>query len=188
MCVCGGEYLLLCSSVHRRWTSGKCWWWTTSTQSVAICCTSCWAGDFLPWSSLFRSSSCSADTDGRSTACTDWCEETCECHSVWAQREPTRIRICRVLKQSGSVKTNAVEAQMNFPEGSSKANTANARVGNVVSGGGLPNQMNGCVWETHVFTYKRWRKMCLGEVTLWVCIWTSPLKRILLYNSPLCYS
>lgn len=63
----------------RRWTSGRCWWWTTSTRSGDICSTSCWAGDFLLWSSLFWSSSCSVDMDGPYTACTDWCKGTCEC-------------------------------------------------------------------------------------------------------------
>lgn len=70
-------YLSTCAL--RRWTSGRCWWWMTSTQSVDTCSTSCWAGDFLRWSSLSWSSSCLAALDGQYTTCTVWFKETCKC-------------------------------------------------------------------------------------------------------------
>lgn len=67
------------ASFLRPWTSGRCWCWTTSTRSAAICSTSCWAGDFPRWSSSCWSSSCSAASGGRYTACTAWCTEMCKC-------------------------------------------------------------------------------------------------------------
>lgn len=66
-------------NVPRRWTSGKCLWWMTSTRSDVTCCTSCWAGDFLLWSSSSWSSCCLEALGGQYMPCTDWCKEMCKC-------------------------------------------------------------------------------------------------------------
>lgn len=87
-------YLSTCAL--RRWTSGRCWWWMTSTQSVDTCSTSCWAGDFLRWSSLSWSSSCLAALDGQYTMCTVWFKETCKCNSSRQIRTNTDVYICSI--------------------------------------------------------------------------------------------